>query len=186
MLSYHACRFNMSRQSRGQRDRPYATPSPHPYVRTLSNIVPLATALWWIVMESVGGSSAEVSLRAMAWEGRCPVLSFASGEIPRIPLNLFLLKGFSIVGVCLLDVRGARSREAPRCSTARSLREASAFCCKPTSRHLPTHAVACPPRSPAHPRRLALVVAESRSTPYRRSVVAREQAFLHPGAGRLC
>jgi NADPH2:quinone reductase len=35
----------------------------------------------------------------MAWEGRYLVLGFASGEIPRLPLNLVMLKGCSIIGV---------------------------------------------------------------------------------------
>jgi NADPH:quinone reductase len=35
----------------------------------------------------------------VAWEGRYPVLGFAAGEVPRVPLNLVLLKGCSIIGV---------------------------------------------------------------------------------------
>jgi NADPH:quinone reductase len=38
-------------------------------------------------------------LRALAWRGRFLVVGFAAGEIPRIPLNLALLKGCSVVGV---------------------------------------------------------------------------------------
>ena len=52
-----------------------------------------------VLYDVVGGESAEPSLRAMAWEGRYLVLGFASGTIPRVPLNLVLLKGCSIVGV---------------------------------------------------------------------------------------
>ncbi len=52
-----------------------------------------------VLYDCVGGSASEPSLRAMAWEGRYLVLGFASGEIPRIPLNLVLLKGCEIVGV---------------------------------------------------------------------------------------
>lgn len=52
-----------------------------------------------VLYDCVGGVSAEPALRAMAWEGRYLVLGFASGEIPRIPLNLVLLKGCSIIGV---------------------------------------------------------------------------------------
>jgi NADPH2:quinone reductase len=47
----------------------------------------------------VGGSYTEPALRSLAWRGRHLVVGFASGEIPRIPLNLALLKGCSIVGV---------------------------------------------------------------------------------------
>jgi NADPH:quinone reductase len=52
-----------------------------------------------VVYDCVGGSHAEPALRATAWEGRYLVLGFASGTIPRIPLNLVLLKGCSIIGV---------------------------------------------------------------------------------------
>jgi NADPH:quinone reductase len=52
-----------------------------------------------VLYDVVGGDSADPSLRAMAWEGRYLVLGFASGMIPRIPLNLVLLKGCAIVGV---------------------------------------------------------------------------------------
>jgi NADPH2:quinone reductase len=52
-----------------------------------------------VLYDVVGGDAAEPSLRAMAWEGRYLVLGFASGTIPRIPLNLVLLKGCSIIGV---------------------------------------------------------------------------------------
>ena len=52
-----------------------------------------------VLYDCVGGDAAEPSLRAMAWEGRYLVLGFASGDIPRIPLNLVLLKGCQIVGV---------------------------------------------------------------------------------------
>jgi len=52
-----------------------------------------------IVLDPVGGKHSEPAVRAMAWKGRYLVVGFASGEIPRIPLNLTLLKGCSIVGV---------------------------------------------------------------------------------------
>lgn len=52
-----------------------------------------------VLYDPVGGAYAEPSLRAMAWEGRYLVLGFASGTIPRIPLNLVMLKGCSIIGV---------------------------------------------------------------------------------------
>jgi NADPH2:quinone reductase len=52
-----------------------------------------------VVYDPVGGDFSEVALRGMAWEGRFLVIGFASGPIPRIPLNLTLLKGCSIVGV---------------------------------------------------------------------------------------
>jgi NADPH2:quinone reductase len=52
-----------------------------------------------VVFDPVGGRFAEPTLRAMAWEGRYLVLGFASGEIPRMPLNLLLLKGCAVLGV---------------------------------------------------------------------------------------
>jgi NADPH2:quinone reductase len=50
------------------------------------------------VIDPVGGPAAEQALRAMAWGGRFVTVGFASGEIPRIPLNLVLLKGIIVNG----------------------------------------------------------------------------------------
>lgn len=52
-----------------------------------------------VVYDPVGGALAEPALRSMAWNGRYLVVGFAGGDIPRIPLNLPLLKGCSVVGV---------------------------------------------------------------------------------------
>ncbi len=52
-----------------------------------------------VVFDPVGGPYSEPALRDMAWKGRFLVVGFAAGEIPRVPLNLTLLKGCSIVGV---------------------------------------------------------------------------------------
>jgi len=52
-----------------------------------------------VVYDAVGGSYSELALRSTRWRGRFLVVGFASGEIPKIPLNLTLLKGCSIVGV---------------------------------------------------------------------------------------
>ena len=52
-----------------------------------------------VVYDPVGGDLLDPSLRSMAWNGRYLVVGFASGEIPRIPANLTLLKGCSVVGV---------------------------------------------------------------------------------------
>ena len=46
----------------------------------------------------VGGGYAEEALRATRWGGRFVVVGFAAGEIPRIPLNLVLLKGVIVKG----------------------------------------------------------------------------------------
>ena len=52
-----------------------------------------------VVCDPVGGKYSESALRATAWGGRFMVVGFTIGEIARIPLNLPLLKGNSIVGV---------------------------------------------------------------------------------------
>jgi NADPH2:quinone reductase len=52
-----------------------------------------------IVVDPVGGRYSEPAFRAMAWRGRHLVIGFADGEIPRLPLNLPLLKGAAILGV---------------------------------------------------------------------------------------
>jgi len=52
-----------------------------------------------VVYDAVGGAYAEPALRSCAWRGRYLVVGFAAGEIPKIPLNLTLLKGCAIVGV---------------------------------------------------------------------------------------
>jgi NADPH2:quinone reductase len=52
-----------------------------------------------VVYDPVGGAQTEVALRALGWKGRLLVVGFASGEIPRPPLNLALVKGCDILGV---------------------------------------------------------------------------------------
>lgn len=61
-----------------------------------------------VALDPVGGALAEQALRGLRWRGRFVVLGFASGEIPRIPLNLVLLKNVQIRGV---DLRGLGERE---------------------------------------------------------------------------
>ena len=52
-----------------------------------------------VIYDPVGGNYSEAALRAIAWKGRYLVVGFAAGDIPKIPLNLALLKGCQIVGV---------------------------------------------------------------------------------------
>lgn len=52
-----------------------------------------------VIYDPVGGDFSEKALRAIAWKGRHLVIGFAAGGIPKIPLNLALLKGCSLVGV---------------------------------------------------------------------------------------
>lgn len=52
-----------------------------------------------VIYDCVGGPHAEPALRSIAWMGRYLVVGFAAGDIPKIPLNLMLLKGCDVVGV---------------------------------------------------------------------------------------
>ena len=66
-----------------------------------------------VVFDAVGGPYAEPALRSIAWGGRYLVVGFAAGDIPRIPLNLALLKGCGILGV-LYGTHVKREPEANR------------------------------------------------------------------------
>jgi NADPH2:quinone reductase len=66
-----------------------------------------------VVYDAVGGPYSEPALRAMAWGGRFLVVGFAAGEIPKVPLNLVLLRGCEIDGV-FLGGYAARDRRAHR------------------------------------------------------------------------
>ena len=52
-----------------------------------------------VVYDAVGGTYTELAFRSIAWRGRHLVIGFAAGDIPKLPLNLALLKGASVVGV---------------------------------------------------------------------------------------
>lgn len=52
-----------------------------------------------VIYDPVGGSYAEPAFRSIGWRGRYLVVGFANGEIPKLPLNLALLKGASLIGV---------------------------------------------------------------------------------------
>lgn len=52
-----------------------------------------------VVYDCVGGKYAEPAVRALAWEGRFLVVGFAAGDIPKLPLNLLMLKGADAIGV---------------------------------------------------------------------------------------
>ena len=66
-----------------------------------------------VVYDPVGGDLSEPALRSTAWKGRFLVIGFAAGDIPRVPLNLPLLKGCSIVGV-FYGEHGTRSPHEQR------------------------------------------------------------------------
>ena len=52
-----------------------------------------------VVYDAVGGPYTEPAFRALAWRGRLLVVGFAAGDIPKLPLNLPLLKGAAVLGV---------------------------------------------------------------------------------------
>jgi NADPH2:quinone reductase len=56
-----------------------------------------------VVVDPVGGDLAEPALRSLRWGGRFVTVGYASGVIPRIPLNLVLLKGVHILGFQFRD-----------------------------------------------------------------------------------
>ncbi|TGE01735.1 NADPH:quinone oxidoreductase family protein [Methylobacterium nonmethylotrophicum] len=71
-----------------------------------------------VVYDPVGGAYSEPALRSLNWKGRFLVVGFAAGEIPKIPLNLALLKGIDIQGVFW----GAFLRREPEGHTANQAR----------------------------------------------------------------
>lgn len=74
-----------------------------------------------VIFDPVGGDLAEPAFRSIAWGGRYLVIGFAGGDIPRLPLNLPLLKGASIVGVFWGDF----ARRDPRANAANMARLAA-------------------------------------------------------------
>src|SRR5689334_1565564 len=72
-----------------------------------------------VVYDAVGGPYTEPAFRSIAWRGRLLVVGFAAGEIPKLPLNLALLKGASVLGVFWGDF--ARREPAQFAESARQL-----------------------------------------------------------------
>jgi NADPH2:quinone reductase len=70
-----------------------------------------------VVYDPVGGEFTEPAFRSLAWRGRLLVVGFANGDIPKLPLNLALLKGASVVGVFWGDFT-RREAEANRANMA--------------------------------------------------------------------
>src|SRR5690606_28589312 len=52
-----------------------------------------------VIYDPVGGDVFDESVRCIAWNGRLLVIGFTSGRIPSVPVNMPLIKGFSVVGV---------------------------------------------------------------------------------------
>jgi NADPH2:quinone reductase len=67
-----------------------------------------------VVYDPVGGPYAEPAVRSLAWQGRYLVVGFAAGDIPKLPLNLILLKSCDIRGVFW----GAWTKREPRAQQA--------------------------------------------------------------------
>lgn len=67
-----------------------------------------------VVVDPVGGDLAEPALRAVHWGGRFVTVGFASGTIPRIPLNLVLLKGVRVLGFQFRDFATHRAADMAR------------------------------------------------------------------------
>jgi len=63
-----------------------------------------------VVYDPVGGPYTEPAVRSLAWKGRYLVIGFAAGDIPKLPINLLLLKGASLVGVFF----GAFAKREPK------------------------------------------------------------------------
>jgi len=75
-----------------------------------------------VIFDPVGGDLAEPAFRSIGWGGRYLVVGFAGGEIPKLPLNLPLLKGASLVGVFW----GEFARRNPR-GNARNLMQLASW-----------------------------------------------------------
>ncbi|HEY1652611.1 MAG TPA: NADPH:quinone oxidoreductase family protein [Acidimicrobiales bacterium] len=67
-----------------------------------------------VVVDPVGGELAEPALRSVHWGGRFVTVGFASGTIPRIPLNLVLLKGVHVLGFEFRDFATHRAADMAR------------------------------------------------------------------------
>jgi NADPH2:quinone reductase len=74
-----------------------------------------------VVYDAVGGPYTEPAFRSLAWRGRLLVVGFAAGDIPKLPLNLALLKGASVVGVFWGDF--ARREPAAFAASVKQLAE---------------------------------------------------------------
>lgn len=67
-----------------------------------------------VVVDPVGGDLAEPALRSLHFGGRFVTVGYASGTIPRIPLNLVLLKGCQVLGFQFGDFARHRPEEMAR------------------------------------------------------------------------
>ena len=75
-----------------------------------------------VIYDPVGGDLFDQVMRCINWEGRVLVVGFAAGDIPRLPINLVLLKSCQVVGVFY----GAFTAREPA-ETAQNFREILEF-----------------------------------------------------------
>jgi NADPH2:quinone reductase len=68
-----------------------------------------------VVIDPVGGDLAEQAVRGTGWRGRYVTVGYASGSIPRIPVNLLLLKGCVLTSFNLAPFMMNAPEEAARC-----------------------------------------------------------------------
>lgn len=93
-----------------------------------------------VIYEVVGGAVFKECIRCIAGNGRLLVIGFASGDIPSVPANLALVKGFSLVGVR----SGQEMMEHPEI-TAEMIREMDAIASEGRDRSLAPVTVCCTP-----------------------------------------
>ena len=67
-----------------------------------------------VVVDPVGGELSEPALRSLRWGGRFVTVGYASGDIPRIPLNLVMLKGVHVLGFQFIDFATHAAAELER------------------------------------------------------------------------
>ena len=97
-----------------------------------------------VIYDPVGGAYAEAALRSIAWYGRFLVVGFAAGEIPKLPLNLVLLKGCDVRRRVLGLMDRARQSRPPR-----QHRAASAMVrARASSPRMCTRSIRCAKRRP--------------------------------------
>ncbi len=68
-----------------------------------------------IVIDMLGGDFFDAAVRALAWRGRLVVIGFASGRIPSIKANYFLVKNIEISGLQISDYRKRRPADMAAC-----------------------------------------------------------------------
>jgi NADPH:quinone reductase len=98
-----------------------------------------------VIFDPIGGSYSEAALRAIAWQGRHLVVGFAAGEIPKLPLNLTLLKA----ATCSASISAIGSGATAKATAPRSAASPTGprkACCRATST-APTRSPTCPRRS---------------------------------------